>query len=137
MSLIQRRSSNRFGLFFNDRFGDTFLFSHDDLAIDVYEKKDKIVAEIILPGLVESDIDIAIEDHLLMISAHREEEKETDEKEYYSKEIKRGSFSRTIRLPRLVDANTADAQYKNGILIITMPIIVGSNNKAVKVNIQK
>ena len=108
-----------------------------DLAIDVYEKKGNVVAEMSLPGVQESDIDISIEDELLTISGQREDETETNGKDYYSKEIKRGSFTRTVRLPRIIDADKAIAQYKDGVLKVKMPIIEGAKEKTVKVKLEK
>jgi HSP20 family protein len=67
----------------------------------------------------------------------REDEKEVSEKNYYSKEIKRGSFTRTVRLPRTVDAKNATAAHKEGVLKVVMPAIAGAKEKAVKVDLKK
>ena len=90
-----------------------------------------------LPGVQEADIDISIEDEMLTIGGLREEEKETNEKNYYSKEIKRGSFVRKVRLPRMVDAAKAEASYKAGVLKVVVPIVPGTKEKVVKVNLKK
>ncbi|MBI3590043.1 MAG: Hsp20/alpha crystallin family protein [Candidatus Melainabacteria bacterium] len=92
-----------------------------DLAADVYEKNGNVVAEMYLPGIDPEKIDISVEENYLKVSGSREEKKETEEKDYYSKEIRRGSFERTIPLPDAVKKDKADASYKDGVLKITIP----------------
>jgi len=137
MNLIQWKPLSGLNSFFDDSLNTSFPMLQADLAIDVYEKEDNVVAEMSLPGVQESDIDISIEDELLTISGQREEETETNGKNYYSKEIKRGSFARTVRLPRIIDADKAVAQYKDGVLKVKMPIIEGAKEKTVKVKLEK
>lgn len=108
-----------------------------DLAVDVFEEKGKVIAKMSLPGVKPEELDLSLEDDALTISGEREEEKETEEKEYYSKEIRRGSFSRSVSLPVSVDASKAQAEYKDGMLVVTMPAIAGAKQKAVKVEIKK
>ena len=92
-----------------------------DLAIDVYEKDGNVIAEMNVPGIDSEKVEIAIEDNYLKVSGTREEKKETEEKDYYSKEIKRGSFTRTVALPASVKKEKAEAEYKDGILKIAIP----------------
>jgi HSP20 family protein len=107
-----------------------------DLAVDLYEEKGVVVAQMSLPGMKPEDITVEIEGDLLSISGSREEEEETHVKEYYSKEIRRGSFSRSVRLPKLVDSDKAGAQYTNGVLKISMPVLAGQKDKGVKVRVK-
>lgn len=125
-------------------FDDRSLFSFPqfpklgwDLAVDVFEEKSNVIAKMSLPGVKPEELDISLEDDALTISGRREEEKETEEKDYYSKEIRRGSFSRSVSLPASVDASKAQAEYKDGMLVVTMPAIAGVKQKAVKVEIKK
>lgn len=106
-----------------------------DLAVDVFEENKLVIAKMSLPGVKVEELDIAIDKDVLTISGSREEEKETDKKDYYSKEIKRGSFSRSVSLPKIVDADEARATYVDGLLTITMPVVKGQERKAVKVKI--
>ena len=108
-----------------------------ELAVDLYEEKGNVVAKMSLPGVKEEELDIEIDEDMLTISGRREEEKEVDKKDYYSKEIRRGSFSRSVSLPKLVDAEKAEAKYENGVLIVTIPAIAGAKEKAVKIKIKK
>lgn len=108
-----------------------------DLAVDVYEEGKNVIAKMSLPGVTADDLEISIDKDILTISGTREEEKETDTKDYYSKEIRRGSFSRSVSLPKIVAANEAKANYVDGVLTVTMPIVKGQEKKAVKVDIAK
>lgn len=107
---------------FEDGFGGIpFSQMSMDLAVDVYEKDNTVVAEMSLPGIDPDNLDISVEDDLLRVTGSREEEQETKEKQYYSKEIRRGAFERTVRLPAQVEADAAEAEYKDGVLRITLP----------------
>ena len=105
-------------------------------SIDIYEKKDSIVVEATLAGIKPEDVDINIKDDVLVIEGKREISSEVDEKNYYRKEVRSGSFHRTIALPISVKAKKAGADFKNGLLTITLPKEgkVKSNN--IKINIK-
>lgn len=106
-----------------------------DLAVDVFEKDNSIIAEMNLPGIDPDKIDISVEDNYLRISGSREDSKEEKKKHYYSKEIRRGSFERLVRLPDAVEKDKVKAEYKNGNLMITLPKAAASL-KAGKVKVQ-
>jgi len=137
MNLIQRKPLSGLNSFFDGDFMNSVPLLQPDLSVDVYEEKDKVIAEMSLPGVSESDIDIAVEDDYLTISGQREEVHGTDEMHYYSKEIKRGSFARTVRLPRMVQADKSTAEYKNGVLKVHMPIKEGAKERSVKIQVNK
>src|SRR3989344_1511100 len=96
-----------------------------DLAVDVFEEGKNVIAKMSLPGVKSEELEIAIDKDILTISGKREEEKETQKKDYYSKEIRRGSFSRSVTLPKIVDADDTKAAYADGLLTVTMPIVKG------------
>lgn len=90
-------------------------------AIDVYEDKDTVIVESPLAGIKPGDVSIEIEDNVLKLSGKTEKKSEVDEKNYYRKEIRSGSFYRTVALPKAVDGDKAQASFANGVLKITMP----------------
>jgi HSP20 family protein len=137
MNLIQWKPLSGLNSFFDGDFMNSVSQLHVDLTVDVYEKKDIVTAEMSLPGMSESEIDVFIEDDFLTISGEREEVHDVNEKQYYSKEIKRGSFSRTVRLPRMVVADKAVAEYTDGVLKVKMPVRQGENEKTVKIKVNK
>lgn len=137
MQIIKWEPFREIDRFFDDRFSTSFPKLGWDLAVDLYEEKGNVIAKMSLPGVKEEELDIEIEEDTLTISGRREEEKETDKKDYYSKEIRRGSFSRSVSLPKLVDVTKSEAEYKKGVLTVRMPAVAGSKSKSVKVEIKK
>lgn len=138
MAIIKWEPFSDMERFFEDRpYISMFPKLGWDLAVDVYEEGKNVIAKMSLPGVTADDLEISIDKDILTISGTREEEKETDTKDYYSKEIRRGSFSRSVSLPKIVAANEAKANYVDGVLTVTMPIVKGQEKKAVKVDIAK
>ena len=106
-----------------------------DFAVDVYEEKGNVVAEVNLPGMKLEDISVTFENGNLKIAAKREEEKETKTKDFFMKEIKRGAFERIIALPTNVKIEKTEAHYTNGVLKILMPMIEPPKVEKVKVTV--
>lgn len=107
-----------------------------DMAVDVYEDGKDLVAEMNLPGLKGEDIDVQVERNHLRISGKREEVQEKKEKNHYAKEIRRGSFERVVTLPDEVAADEVEAEYKDGVLKITMPVLQDKNENKIKVKVK-
>jgi HSP20 family protein len=93
------------------------------LATDVYETDKDLVVEMQVPGFKKEDIKISFQDDYLKVEGKAEEEKEEKEKNYWRKEIRRGSFVRVIPLPKKVDPKKAKASFKDGVLKISLPKI--------------
>jgi len=91
------------------------------LATDVYETDKDLVVEMQVPGFKKEDIKISFQDDYLKVEGKAEEEKEEKEKNYWRKEIRRGSFVRVIPLPKKVDPKKAKASFKDGVLKISLP----------------
>jgi len=106
-----------------------------DLAVDLYEDGDNLVAEMSAPGIDIKNTEVNVVDNVLRISGQREEKRERKEKNYFSREIHHGSFSRTIRLPSPVVSEQTKASYKDGVLKIVMPMKKASEQKN-KIEIQ-
>jgi HSP20 family protein len=104
-----------------------------DLAADVYEDGKDIIAEISAPGIDPDKINISIQNDHLRITGTREEERKVEKKNYYSREIRRGSFERLIPLPEHVVADQARAEFKDGVLRVIMPKKTGEPERKVKV----
>lgn len=83
------------------------------------EKEIKVSAE--LPGVDEKDIEVSLSKDSLTIKGEKKEEKEDKGKNYYRMERSYGSFSRTIPLPVEIDADKVKAQFKKGVLTVTLP----------------
>jgi HSP20 family protein len=107
-----------------------------DLAVDVYEDGQNLVAEMNLPGLKGEDIDVEVEHNHLRISGKREEVQEKKEKNHYAKEIRRGSFERVIALPDRVAGDSVEAEYANGVLKVIMPKLSEKEESKIKVRVK-
>ena len=90
-------------------------------AIEVFDKEDKFVVKAEVPGIKSEDIDVSVVGDTLTIKGEKKAETEVKEEDYYCCERSYGSFSRSIALPSLVDANKIDADYENGVLEVSLP----------------
>jgi HSP20 family protein len=90
-------------------------------AVDVYDRADAVVIETALPGVDPKKVELNIENGVLTISGSSERKTEVDEKDYYRKEIRSGSFMRQVALPASISESEAKASFVNGILKIEVP----------------
>lgn len=140
MAIIRWEPFNEIERFFDDRslpLLPAFRRLGWDLAADVYEEKGNIVARMSLPGIRPEEVEITLEGDILTVSGRRDEEQEVERKDYYSKEIRRGSFARSISLPKPADGTNAEAAYADGVLTVTLPALPGAKEKAIKVKVKK
>ncbi|MGM0587015.1 MAG: Hsp20/alpha crystallin family protein [Bacteroidota bacterium] len=89
-------------------------------GMDVSETDDQYQISLEIPGMNKEDINISMEKGLLTISGEREMEKESEGKKYHRVERRYGKFSRSLQLPDNVDADSVKANYKDGILTISV-----------------
>ncbi len=89
--------------------------------MELYEKSDKFVIRIEVPGVKKDGIDISMTGETLTIKGERKAVKEVKDEEYHRSEISYGSFSRSITLPAAVDADKIEAMYEDGILEVVVP----------------
>ena len=110
---------NAFHDFENDFFAGTGLSS---CKVDVRDEGDKFVMEAELPGFEKDEIHLDVEDDCLKLSAehHADSEDKDEQKHYIRKERSDFSYQRSFDLTG-IDAEKLDAEYKNGILYITLP----------------
>lgn len=121
-----------------DNFPSTPLMKSSwDMSIDLYEEKGNMIAKMNIPGIEPENLSISVQDNTLRVSGSREDEKEVKDKHYYSKEIRRGEFEKFIRLPKSIDYNHVDAEYKEGTLEVSMPIVEGQKEASIKVKVRK
>lgn len=103
-------------------FGEDLMTVGDFLpALDIYQDKDNVVAKLSLPGVDPKNVDITIENDVLTVSGSTEEKEEVKREDYYHREVRTGSFSRSVVLPMAVKGDSAQAKYDKGLLTITMP----------------
>lgn len=136
MTLIYRRPETRVATtdfdHFDRLFGDLFGTREEDRnwtpAIDVQEQENDytLVAEV--PGIDTESLDITVEDGVLSLTGEKKEEKTEESGDsqgngarYYRRERRFGRFERTFRLPEEVDADNIRADFRHGVLTLTLP----------------
>lgn len=106
-------------------------------AVDMYEDKNNVIIETQLAGVDPEKVEIAIENDVLTIKGESEKKSEIDEKNYYRKEIRRGSFYRSVPLPAHVIGDKASAEANDGVLKITVPKASEVKPKVIKIKTSK
>src|SRR5690348_13741475 len=104
-------------------------------VLDVYEDKDSFVVKAELPGMKKEDIDVSLHDGALSISGERKSEEKLENSEVYRSERFFGRFQRTVALPAAVDAGNIKAQYKDGVLTVTLPKVEEAKPKQIDVQV--
>lgn len=134
---MDRMLANFFG-------GRTPFASHDisqrlgirEPVADIYEEGDNIVVKAEMPGVDQNDIDVTVTDNVLVLRGEKQKEEEANEGDYYRSERVYGSFVRSIPLPPEVDAEKANASFKNGVLEIRVPKAEEAKKRQIKVNVE-
>jgi len=106
-------------------------------AVDVYQDKDNVIVEMDVPGIEPEKVDISVENDVLTVSGKREEKKEVKREDYYRKEIRSGSFSRSVILPMKVKGEGAQAEFQKGTLKITLPKAEEAKPKKIAVKVKE
>lgn len=103
-------------------------------AVDMYEDDEgNVVIETQMAGIDPEKVDISIDNDVLTIKGEGEKKSEVEDKNYYKKEIRRGSFYRNIPLPASVDGDKASAITEEGLLKISVPKRSESKSKKIKI----
>jgi HSP20 family protein len=89
--------------------------------VDVSETDTAVEIRMDLPGVKPDDIDIQVNGNLLTITGQRKEEKEEKGRTFHRVERSSGSFSRSFTLPAAVNDNEVAAEYRDGVLHVTLP----------------
>ena len=88
--------------------------------VDIIENEDNIAMRFEVPGWDKSDLKINVKDKVLTVSGEQREESQEKNENYIRSEIRSGSFCRSFTLPNTVDADKIKADYKSGILELTL-----------------
>ncbi|HEX3857777.1 MAG TPA: Hsp20/alpha crystallin family protein [Verrucomicrobiae bacterium] len=104
-------------------------------TLDVHEDKDNFVIRAELPGLKREDIDVSLQDGALVISGERKVEKAEEGTEVHRQERYYGKFQRALTLSEPVAADKVKADYKDGILTVTLPKTEEAKPKKIDVSV--
>ena len=98
-------------------------------GVNIQEQDEAYVLSAFVPGLASDDLNIQVLDDVVRI----EGEYKLDETEYLMQELPHGSFSRTLRLPVPIEANSVEAKITDGVLTLTLPKAESAKPKKIKV----
>jgi HSP20 family protein len=90
-------------------------------AVDIYEGDEAFTLKAELPGFSKDDVQVEIKDNRLTLKGERKRESDVKEAQYHRVERVYGAFQRSIKLPAVVDAEKAEAIFKDGVLKLTLP----------------
>lgn len=102
---------------------------------DVYEEKDNFIVKAELPGMKKEDISVSLQDGNLIISGERKSETRSEGTEIYRAERYFGKFQRMVSLPTTVAAGKVKAEYKEGVLTVTLPKTEEAKPRQIEVNV--
>ena len=105
--------------------------------IDVFEKNQRLVTRIDLPGMKKEDVKVEVTDGQLAISGERKHEKEEKGEKFYRCEREYGSFYRAVPLPEGAKVEDVKAMFIDGVLEVTVPLPAKAETKARTVDIQE
>jgi HSP20 family protein len=105
-------------------------------AVDIYETPDELVLKADLPDVELKDVDVRVENQTLTIAGQRKFEKEDDQKGYHRIERSYGNFVRSFAIPDTFDTEKVGAEYKNGVLTVTLPKREAAKPRQIKVEVK-
>ncbi|MFM6406924.1 MAG: Hsp20/alpha crystallin family protein, partial [Microcystis sp.] len=104
-------------------------------AAEMTETPEAVQLKLEIPGMEAKDLNVEVTADSLTINGERKSEIKTEEEGFTRTEFRYGKFHRVIPLPVQVDNNNVTAEYKDGILNLTLPKAEEEKNKVVKVSI--
>jgi HSP20 family protein len=105
-------------------------------AVDVSEtdKAYEITAE--MPGMDEKNVEVKVANGVLTIKGEKQEDKEEKKKDYYMRERSFGSFERNFQVPEGVETDRIEANFKNGVLSVTLPKSAAAQKAEKKITVK-
>jgi HSP20 family protein len=120
---------DRFSRLFEDAFNDMLRpFEAEGVsdrawapAVDIRETDDDVTLLVDLPGMKKEDVDVTLENNVLTVSGERKFDREESNDNYHRIERSYGSFTRSFTLNQNVHTDKVDANFKDGVLTISLP----------------
>jgi HSP20 family protein len=126
-------------------FGDAYRQVDDDVMrrgvwvppVDIFDSgSHELVIKAELPDMSKDEIEITVENNTLTLHGEKRMDSSVKEEQYHRVERAYGSFSRSFSLPPTVDASKVKADYRNGVLTITLPLREEAKPKQIQVQVQ-
>lgn len=112
-------------------------FMGGDVRLDMFEKGKRYMIEADIPGVAPEDLDVQVSDHVLTIRGAVRHDEERQEHGYFIRERRMGHFCRSIALPQDVDEDGIRADYRHGVLRLTLPKVKGEKPRRIRVRSQQ
>jgi HSP20 family protein len=106
-------------------------------AVDIYEHENNIVIKAELPGVDPKDVDIRLDNNVLTVQGERKLDNEVKKENYHRVERSYGAFTRSFTLPTTVDPSGIKAEYKDGVLRVTLPKREEAKPKQIQISVAK
>ena len=122
---------------FDDTFGrprNGWLTASPAVAVDIHSTDDSVVVQAALPGVKPEDVDISVLGDTLTITASSASDAEQGEDGFSYREIRRGSFKRTVTLPKNLKTDEATATFENGLLRLSIPMAEAAKPRQIKIS---
>jgi len=111
----------RLGNVLDEAFESGAITSAWHPAVDIFEDKDAVKIVVELPGVKPEDVKLSLENNLLTIRGEKKQEAEERNERVHRYERSYGSFERAFVLPSTVDGEKISAEYRDGVLTVTVP----------------
>jgi HSP20 family protein len=102
-------------------------------ALDVAETGDEYLVKASLPGIEPDDLEITYSNNVLTIKGEMQSEREVEDQRYHLRERRSGSFSRSLSLPSIVDADHIQTSYTAGVLTLHLPKVEEAKPRRIQV----
>jgi len=103
------------------------------LTAEVLDSEDQVVVKLEAPGMEPQDFAVAVEGDHLIVSGEKRASREDRRGRYYLMESAYGRFERAVPLPASVDESQAKAQYRRGVLRVTLPKLEAGKGRKISV----
>ena len=123
LAVLQDRMNRLFNEVYTPRQSDDLMNRGTwTPAVDIFEREGALVLKAELPDMRREDIDVSVENHTLTLRGERKLDNEIKQESFHRIERAYGSFVRSFSLPNTVDTSKIGAEYKNGVLTVTLPV---------------
>lgn len=119
MNYLMTRNTGDFDTFFDDVFSNWGIRNSTIPSVDVYEDNNAFYIEAELAGYEEKDVNLNVEKHVLHISSEKVNNRK--DTKYPIRERNFIKFDRSFSLPEGIEEDKIEAEFKNGILTVTLP----------------
>jgi HSP20 family protein len=106
-------------------------------VVDIFEQEGNIVLKAELPGVDPKDVDVRVENNVLTLRGERRLDAEVKKESYHRVERSYGGFGRSFTLPMAVDTEKIKAEYKDGVLRVTLPKREEAKAKQISISVSK